>query len=116
MTPKLKSVEDFNHLAEIDAKWRKLFFFRQRSLAETPLIPVRVINNNLSDYLVKSKYGKVLQTVLYQQNYVVFLSSKRGGGAFDSRNPLGAPLISTLKMGSLEKDCFRLKVFVQLSS
>ena len=31
-----------------------------------------VINNNLSDYLVKNKYGKVLQTALYQQNFVVF--------------------------------------------
>ena len=37
-----------------------------------------VINNNLSDCLVKSKYGKVLQTALYQQSYVVFLFSKRG--------------------------------------
>ena len=29
-------------------------------------------HNNLSDCLVKSKYGKVVQTALYQQNYVVF--------------------------------------------
>ena len=29
-----------------------------------------MINNNLGNYLVKSKYGKVLQTALYQQNYV----------------------------------------------
>ena len=28
----------------------------------------QVIDNNLGDYLVKSRYGKVLQTVLYQQN------------------------------------------------
>ena len=30
------------------------------------------INNNESDYLVQSKYTKVLQTALYQQNYVAF--------------------------------------------
>ena len=51
-----------------------------------------MINKKLRDYLVKSKYGKVLQTVLYQQNYVVFLCFKRGG-SFDPRTPpLGAPL------------------------
>ena len=38
-----------------------------------------MINNNLSDYLVKSKHGKVLQTALNQQNYVVFLVQKGGG-------------------------------------
>ena len=38
-----------------------------------------MINNNLSDYLVTSKYSKVLATALYQQNYVIFLSSKREG-------------------------------------
>ena len=47
-----------------------------------------MINNNLSDYLAKDKYGKVLQAALYEQNYVVFLSSKREGG-FDPRNPPG---------------------------
>ena len=31
-----------------------------------------VINNNLSDYLGNCKYSKVLQTTLYQQNYVAF--------------------------------------------
>ena len=38
-----------------------------------------MINNNLSDYLVKSKYGKVLQTALYQQNYVVLFEFEKGG-------------------------------------
>ena len=32
----------------------------------------QVIISNLSDYLVKSKYSKVLQSTLYQQNYVTF--------------------------------------------
>ena len=40
-----------------------------------------MINNNLSDYLVKSKYGKVLQTALYQQNYVSFEFQTGGGGS-----------------------------------
>ena len=31
-----------------------------------------VINNKLSDYLEKSKHSTVLQTALYQQNYVTF--------------------------------------------
>ena len=31
-----------------------------------------VINNNLSDYLGNCKYSKMLQTTLYQQNYVAF--------------------------------------------
>ena len=50
-----------------------------------------MINNNLSDYLVKSKYNKVLQTALYQQKYVS-LSSKRGG--FDPQTP---PKCATVK-------------------
>ena len=41
--------------------------------------------NNLSDYLVKSKYGKVLQTALYNK-IRLFLSSK-GGRGFDPQNP-----------------------------
>ena len=49
------------------------------------------INNTLSDYLVKSKYGKVLQTVLYQQ-ICCFLSSKRGEFR-PLKPPLGTPLI-----------------------
>ena len=44
-----------------------------------------MINSNLSDYLVKSKYSRVLQTaLLYQQNMLI-LSSKRGG--FEPRKP-----------------------------
>ena len=43
-----------------------------------------MINNNLSDYLVKSKYGKVLQTVLYHQNRLFFEFQK---GGFDPRTP-----------------------------
>ena len=35
---------------------------------------------------MKSKYGKVLQTALYQQNYGIFLVPK---GEFDPRNPPG---------------------------
>ena len=50
---------------------------------------LKVINNNLNDYLVKSKCGKVLQTALYQQNYVVFLSSKRGVGVRPRNLPPG---------------------------
>ena len=46
-----------------------------------------VINYCLMDYVVKSKYSKVLQTALYQQNYVVFLVPK--GRGFDPRAPLG---------------------------
>ena len=38
------------------------------------------INNNLRDYLVKSNHSKVLQTALYQQNYVGFWFQK---GSFD---------------------------------
>ena len=38
----------------------------------SPKTTSSVININLSDYLVKSKYGKVLQTALDKQNYVVF--------------------------------------------
>ena len=63
-----------------------------------------MINNNLSDYLVKSKYGKVLQTALYQQNYVVLFEFEKGGGFTDCLcilgvspvmpPPLGAPLIA----------------------
>ena len=54
----------------------------------SPKTTSEVINNNLSDNLVKSNYGKVLQTALYQQNFVDFLSSKRGGGGnFDPRTP-----------------------------
>ena len=37
-----------------------------------PKTTTSVINNNLSDYLEKGKYSKVLQTALYKQNYVVF--------------------------------------------
>ena len=37
------------------------------------------INNNYSDYLIQSKYSKVLQTALHHQNYVAFLSTKRKG-------------------------------------
>ena len=57
----------------------------------SPKTTSSVINNNLSDYLVKSKYGKVLPTALYQQNYVVFLSSKRGVRP-PNPSPLGVPL------------------------
>ena len=51
------------------------------------------INNSLSHYLVKSKYSKVLQRALDQQNYrmLFFLSSKRG--VLTPNNPLGAPLV-----------------------
>ena len=38
----------------------------------SPKTTSSVIKNNLSVYLMKSKYSKVLQTALYQQNYVVF--------------------------------------------
>ena len=48
-----------------------------------------MINNNLSDYLVKSKYGKVLQTV-YINKIMLFFEFQRG---FDPQTPLGAPLI-----------------------
>ena len=43
-----------------------------------------MINNNLSDYLVQSKYSEVLQTALYQQNYVAFCVPK---GGFDPQPP-----------------------------
>ena len=50
----------------------------------------QVIDNNLSDYLTKSKYGIVLQTALYQQNCFFFKFQK---GGFDFQNLLlGAPL------------------------
>ena len=50
-----------------------------------------MINNTLSDCLVKSKYGKVLQTALYQQNYVAFKFQKE---VRPSTPPsLGAPLL-----------------------
>ena len=34
-----------------------------------PKTTAYMINNNLNDYLVKSKYSKVSETALYQQNY-----------------------------------------------
>ena len=37
-----------------------------------------MIDSNLNDYLVKSKYSKVFETALYQQNYAVFVVPKRG--------------------------------------
>ena len=48
------------------------------------------INNNLRDYLVKSKYGKMLQTALDQQIYVVFWVPK--GGVSTPKTPPCAPL------------------------
>ena len=48
-------------------------------------------HNNLSDYLVKSKYGKVVQTALYQQNYVVF-EFQTGGISTPETSLLDAPL------------------------
>ena len=55
-----------------------------------------MVNDNLSDYLVKSKYSKVLQTGLYQQKYVAFCVPKGGGLTPDPPPPppLGAPLIT----------------------
>ena len=44
----------------------------------SPKTTSEVINNNLRDYVVKSKHGKELQTAIYQQNYVVFRVPKRG--------------------------------------
>ena len=49
-----------------------------------------MINNNLSDHLVISKYSKVLQTVLYQQNYVVEFQSR----GFQPRKP---PLLGAVR-------------------
>ena len=37
-----------------------------------------MINNNLSDYVVKRNMGKVLQTALYQQSYVILVFQKGG--------------------------------------
>ena len=69
-----------------------------------------MINNNLSDYLVKTKYGKVLQTALCQQNHVVFLSSKRGVSTPES--PLGVPLnVTTFQFSNkIVKRAFVLKI------
>ena len=53
-----------------------------------------MINNNLRDYLVKSKYSKMLQTARYQQN---FLSSK--GSGF---NPQTFPGCATLSKAITE--------------
>ena len=44
----------------------------------SPKTTSQVINNNLSDYLVKSKYGKVLQTV-YINKTMLFFEFQRGG-------------------------------------
>ena len=43
------------------------------------------MNNNFTDFLVKSKYGNVLQTVLYQENNVFFEFQK---GASTPETPL----------------------------
>ena len=48
---------------------------------------------------MKSKYGKVLRTALYEQNYVVLLSSKRGGST--PQPPLGAPLALCMRNETL---------------
>ena len=45
-----------------------------------------VINNNLNDYFVKSNNSKVLQTALYQQNYVAFRIPKEEEGGFRPPN------------------------------
>ena len=53
-------------------------------------------SNNLSKYLVKSKYSKVLQTALYQQNYAVFFFDfQKGRGVRPPKPPLVAPLSPT---------------------
>ena len=44
----------------------------------------------LNDYLVKSKYSKVLETALYQQNYIVFWVRKEGVSTPKPPTPLGA--------------------------
>ena len=38
----------------------------------SPKTTFQVVNNNLGDYFVKSKYGKVLQTVLYINKIELF--------------------------------------------
>ena len=52
-------------------KFRLLGTYRAGSNYD-PKTTTSVINNNLSDYLEKGKYNKVLQTALYKQNYGVF--------------------------------------------
>ena len=44
-----------------------------------------MINNNVNDYPVKSKYSRVVETALYQQNYVVFWILK--GGVLTPKTP-----------------------------
>ena len=46
-----------------------------------------MISNNLSDYLVRSKYSKVLQTALYQHSMLFFEFQK--GGKADPQTPPG---------------------------
>ena len=63
---------------------------------------------------MKSKYSKVLQTTLYQQNYVVF----QKGGVRPLKLPLGAPLYMHTQLQIFQKQSKRWKkctLFIQQS-
>ena len=62
-----------------------------------------VINNNLSDYLLKSKYSKVLQ-LCYINKIMLFCEFQKGEG-FDPRTPPGYATASNVDLRLPQQTC-----------